>query len=661
MKLRSVFFLKDPFQIIIVVLITFVLLLSGYLWMWHETTILNYKYIKSNSKNVIQEISVRLETLLYERSKDLAHLASLFKNYDYEISEERFKTDAKGILAREKLFFVLGKLNLNGIFEIRVPSDTNKSYKILNKIPYSNYLKLLSKKNISSVASYPENLNDTNSFIVILQAIYNSDSSEIVGAVAGVLLVNQIIGSVQGYSFPSDYKLNIYIDNNILFSKKGQNIDKKFFISGGSAAINFQKMGRTWTIETVPPSKGAVTMPFVQNNRRLLLNILLSVVVSALLGAALYLLMRSKIIQDQLGESAQRYRLITENAKEVIFRMSLPEGKYEYISPACEILTGYTTHEFYCTSNFLRTVLDPAFVTKFDKNWDEILKGNVQPTYEYKIIHKNNEHYWLNQKNSLLKDEYGKPVALEGVISDNTIQKTIEIERENLIRELEEKNSDLERFIYIISHELKTPLITIKGFLGYLEEEAMKGDLLQLHQDIVRIISATEIMQRQLNNLIEINRIGRNRSKPENIDVSELVLFILDNLNPILDSRGVRVEVEKLPPVKGFKTEIQELFQNIIENAIRFTTGQKDPFIQIGCVDLDNERLFFIKDNGIGIASQYKNRIFGLFNKLDPHSEGTGAGLAIAKRVVEHHGGWIKVESEGPGKGSTFLFKLPLV
>jgi PAS domain S-box-containing protein len=511
------------------------------------------------------------------------------------------------------------------------------------------------------VASYPENLNDTNSFIVILQAIYSSDSSEIVGAVAGVLLVNQIIGSVQSASFPSDYQLNIYIDHNILFTNKGQSNDKRPFLSGGSAAINFKKMGRTWTIETIPPSKGAVTMPFVQNNHRLLLNIMLSIAVSALLGAALFLLMRSKKIQGQLGESAQRYRLITDNAKEIIFRMTLPEGKYEYISPACEFLTGYTAHEFYSTPNFLRTVLDPAFVTQFDKNWDEILKGNVQPSYEYRIIHKNNNYYWLNQKTSLLIDEYGKPVALEGVISDNTIQKTIEIERENLIRELEEKNSDLERFIYIISHELKTPLITIKGFLGYLEEEAMKGDLLQLHQDIVRIISATEIMQRQLNNLIEINRIGRNRSKPENIDVSELVFSILDNLKPILDSRGIHIEVETLPPVKGLKTEIQELFQNIIENAIRFTINQKDPLIQIGRVDLDNERLFFIKDNGIGIASQYKNRIFGLFNKLDPHSEGTGAGLAIAKRVVEHHGGWIRVESEGPGKGSTFLFKLPLV
>lgn len=660
MKIRPDFLLSKPSLTLLIPLTTLALLLSGFAWMWYETNTLSYKFVKSNSKNVIQEASIRLETLLYERSKDLAHLASLFQNYTFKTSEERFMTDAKGILSREKLFYAMGKLNLNGTFDIRVPSDTNHYPVVLTKVPYRDYLKLLSKNGISSVISYPVILNDTSSLLVILQAIYNSDSSAIVGAVTGVLYVNRVVETLKNNSFPPEYLLTIYIDNSILYSNKSHFSKNQHFLSDGNATITFEKMGRTWLIETTPPAQGAVTAPFIDNNHRLILNILLSVIVSTLLGAALFLVMQSRKIQDQLSKSAQRYRLITENAKEIIFRMSLPEGKYEYISPACEVLTGYTVQEFYNTPNFLKTIIDPSFVTYFNTKWGELLKGNVPPTYEFKIVHKNKGHYWLLQKNTLLKDHYGNPVALEGVITDNTIQKTSEIEREKLIRELEEKNSDLERFIYIISHELKTPLITIKGFLGYLEEEAVRGDLIQLHQDIVRIVSATETMQRQLNNLIEINRIGRNRSKSEHIDASELVFFILDSLKPVLDSRNIRVEVQKLPSIIGFRSEIQELFQNIIENAIRFTTNQKDPFIQIGAIEFDKEQLFFIKDNGIGIPSQYKNRIFGLFNKLDPHSEGTGAGLAIAKRVAEHHGGWIKVESEGPGKGSTFFFKLPL-
>lgn len=660
MKFRINFFLNRPLLIKLIPLLTLALLLSGYLWMWYETNMLSYKFIQSNSKNVIQEVSLRLETLLYERSKDIAHLASLFQNYDKKTSDERFRMDAKEILSREKLFDAMGKLNLNGDFDIRVPSDTDIFPIVITNIPYRDYFKQFLKDNISTIISYHVNLHDTNSLLVILQAIYNSDSSAIVGAVAGVLYVNQIIETIKGTSFPSDYQLEIYLNDKILFTNRKYISNKAQFLSAGSAIITFEKMGKTWRIETSPPAKSALTEPFIQNNRRLILNIFLSIIVSSLLGAAFFLVLKSRKIQEQLSKSAQRYRLITENAKEIIFRMSLPEGKYEYISPACEYLTGYTLQEFYRTPNFLRTIIDPGFVTYFDTNWGELLKGNVQPTYEYKIIHKNRDHYWLLQKSTLLKDPYGNPVALEGVITDNTIQKTSEIEREKLIRELEEKNSDLERFIYIISHELKTPLITIKGFLGYLEEEAMRGDLLQLHQDIVRIVSATETMQRQLNNLIEINRIGRNRSTSEFIDTSELVFFILDSLKPVLDSRSIRVEVQKLPAINGFKSEIQELFQNVIENAIRFTANQKDPYIQIGTIELDKDQLFFVKDNGIGIPSQYKNRIFGLFNKLDPHSEGTGAGLAIAKKVAEHHGGWIKVESEGPGKGSTFFFKLLL-
>jgi PAS domain S-box-containing protein len=660
MKIRSDLFLNRPILTLLIPLITLTLLLSGFVWMWYETNSLSYKFVKSNSKNVIQEASIRLETLLYERSKDLAHLASLFQHYDTKTSEERFSMDAKGILSREKLFYAMGKLNLHGTFDIRIPSDTINFPVVITKIPYHDYLQLLSKTNISSLVSYPVVLNDTSSLLVIFQAIYNSDSSAVTGAVTGILYVKRVIETIKSSSFPSDYQLTISIDNHILYTNKSQFTNKYRFLEIGNATITFQTMGRNWTIEASPPAKGTVIEPFVQNNHRLILNVLLSIIVSSLLGAALFLVMQSRKIQEQLSKSAQRYRLITENAKEIIFRMSLPEGKYEYISPSCEYLTGYSLKDFYNTPNFLRTIIDPSFISYFDNNWRELLKGNDQPTFEYKIVHKNRDHYWLHQKNTILKDQFGKPIALEGVISDNTIQKTSEIEKEKLIRELEEKNNDLERFIYIISHELKTPLITIKGFLGYLEEEAVRGDLIQLHQDIVRIVSATETMQRQLNNLIEINRIGRNRSKSEFIDAFELVFFILDSLKPVLDSRSIRVEVQKLPSIIGFRSEIQELFQNVIENAIRFTTNQKDPHIQIGTIEFEKEQLFFIKDNGIGIPSQYKNRIFGLFNKLDPHSEGTGAGLAIAKRVAEHHGGWIKVESEGPGKGSTFFFKLPL-
>lgn len=452
----------------------------------------------------------------------------------------------------------------------------------------------------------------------------------------------------------SDCKLNFSVNDyssyqNIL------NINWK-----SKSVIDTHIKGNILLREVSSSDSSNITAFVKDNNFHLFINIISSIIGTILLGAALFLMMKSKNIQQQLDKSEQQYRLISENAKDIIYRMQIPDGQYEYISPTCQLLTGYSPEDFYNTPKFLRTILDPEFIHIYDTNWNEVLKGKSTPTYEYKIINKNEHRFWLEQKNTIIFDQNGCPIALEGVITDITIKKNNEIEREKLIKELEEKNIDLERFIYIISHELKTPLITIKGFLGYLEEEAMKGDLIQLHQDIVRIITATETMQRQLNNLIDINRIGRNRSEKTILNTREMINSIIERFGPLIDENKIYINIGKLPAIKGYENEITELFQILIENAIKFSLNQKDPAVQISTTKIDNDEIFFIKDNGIGIDKRYVDRIFGLFNKLDPHTEGTGAGLAIAKRVVEHHGGWIRVESEGACKGSTFFLKLPL-
>ena len=112
----------------------------------------------------------------------------------------------------------------------------------------------------------------------------------------------------------------------------------------------------------------------------MIVNIISAIIVSVLLGVSLFLMMQSRKIREKLAESERRYRLITENAKDIIYRLSLPEGKYEYISPACNLLTGYSAQEFYSKPKFLRTILDPEFIDIFDKHWNELLKVNSIPT-----------------------------------------------------------------------------------------------------------------------------------------------------------------------------------------------------------------------------------------------------------------------------------------
>jgi PAS domain S-box-containing protein len=235
-------------------------------------------------------------------------------------------------------------------------------------------------------------------------------------------------------------------------------------------------------------------------------------------------------------------------------------------------------------------------------------------------------------------------------------------ERANLITELEGRNAELERFTYTVSHDLKSPLVTIRGFLGYIREDAASGDIVRFEKDLNRIANAADRMQSLLNDLLELSRIGRIINAPEDIPFEQLVHEAMDLVIGPSEENSVAIEIQMdLPTIRGDHPRLVEVIQNLLNNAIKFMGAQPLPHILIGLrgYDKDNKPIFFIKDNGIGIESQYHERIFGLFNRLDPSVNGTGIGLTLVHRIIEVHGGRIWVESE-LGKGATFLFTLPL-
>ena len=206
----------------------------------------------------------------------------------------------------------------------------------------------------------------------------------------------------------------------------------------------------------------------------------------------------------------------------------------------------------------------------------------------------------------------------------------------------------------------KSPLFTIRGFLGYLEQDALSGDHERLKKDVQRITDATEKMQQLLNDLLELSRIGRLMNEPQEIDFDKLIHDVLELVHGQIDERGVIVQVqENLPNVHGDRQRLIEVMQNLVDNATKFMGDQKEPRIEIGRAGKENGMpVFFVKDNGIGIQPENYGRIFDLFNKLNVNSDGTGIGLALVKRIVEFHGGRIWVESEA-GKGAAFYFTLP--
>jgi len=227
--------------------------------------------------------------------------------------------------------------------------------------------------------------------------------------------------------------------------------------------------------------------------------------------------------------------------------------------------------------------------------------------------------------------------------------------------ELEAKNAEMERFTYTVSHDLRSPLVTIQGFLGFLREDVKDRDEVKIETDIEMITSAVEKMDYLLRDTLRLSRIGRVANPPEDVPFGEIVKDALDLISEKARSNGVDISTaEEWPTVYVDRFRISEVIVNLVENSIRYMGDRPRPRVEVGWRKDGEEVVFFVRDNGIGIDPGQQEKVFELFYKADPDGEGTGAGLAIAKRIVEVHGGRIWVESV-EGEGSTFSFTLPVV
>jgi signal transduction histidine kinase len=233
-------------------------------------------------------------------------------------------------------------------------------------------------------------------------------------------------------------------------------------------------------------------------------------------------------------------------------------------------------------------------------------------------------------------------------------------ERENFIQELGNRNAELERFTYTVSHDLRSPIVTIKGFLGFLEKDIRENRQEKIQTDFQRIENATDKMNSLLSDLLELSRIGRIITPPEEVHLAKLIQDALETIDGRIRAKNIAVHVSpSLPILRGDRVRLREVLENLIDNAAKYMGDQPNPIIEIGAKDLAGEQAIYVKDNGLGIGPQYLTKVFGLFEKLNPTSEGTGIGLALIKRIIEVHGGRVWAESEGSGKGSTFYFTIP--
>ncbi len=246
------------------------------------------------------------------------------------------------------------------------------------------------------------------------------------------------------------------------------------------------------------------------------------------------------------------------------------------------------------------------------------------------------------------------------LIEDLWALEVAEEERERLIADLESKNFEMERFTYTVSHDLKSPLITIQGFLGHARQSIARGDSERAEADLARIASAAGKMYRMLEDLLELSRAGRPVGEPEKVSLAELAGEAVELLSGQIEVRGARVVVSsELPIVQGNRARLLGVFQNLLENAIKFLGDQPEPRVEIGVRGDEPDPVCFVRDNGIGIDAGKQSQVFDLFNKLDEGARGTGIGLAVVHQIITVHHGRVWVESEGPGSGCTFCFTLP--
>jgi PAS domain S-box-containing protein len=363
---------------------------------------------------------------------------------------------------------------------------------------------------------------------------------------------------------------------------------------------------------------------------------------------------------DTLHALIQRQETILATAAEGIFGLDAA-GRVAFANPAAQRLTGYTAAEM---------ARQPQHTLIHHTRAD----GSPYPIEECPIYAalrtgtpatRDDEVFWRKDGTCFPVEYTVVPFHHDGQVAgavitfrDITERRRAEQQLREHAAELARSNADLEQFAYVASHDLQEPLRVIVSYVQLLERR-YKGQLdPRADKYLAYIVDAGHRMQKLINDLLTYSRVGR-REQVRPTDSEAVLRRVLANLHGALAASEAVVTYDPLPTVLADETQLGQLFQNLIGNALKFR-GPAPPRIHIAATRGAGEWVFAVRDNGIGIAPEYRERIFVIFQRLHARDEypGTGIGLAICKKIVERHGGRIWVES-APGEGATFYFTLP--
>lgn len=369
-------------------------------------------------------------------------------------------------------------------------------------------------------------------------------------------------------------------------------------------------------------------------------------------------------VERNLQESNQLLESLLESIPAMIFAKDARDLKFVRINRTGERLLGVRREELIGKDD--RDFFPPAQADHFIAKDRQTLESGDLVVIKEEQINTRHGQRTLHTFKVPVPGASGQPMLLLGISLDITEQKEAERRivalNEELTRQaqlLQSSNQELESFSYSVSHDLRAPLRAINGYARLLQQDYGPRFDAEGARYLRTICNACDRMAQLIDDLLEFSRIGRQTLEFEPIDMEAIVDRVINDAIEGRETPPPTIETRSLPSVCGDRNMMHLVWQNLIDNAVKYTTGVEKPRIRIEAEETSDEIIYSVSDNGIGFDMQYSDKLFGVFQRLhsDVRFPGTGVGLAIAHRIVARHGGRIWAVSE-PGRGSKFSFAM---
>jgi PAS domain S-box-containing protein len=377
-----------------------------------------------------------------------------------------------------------------------------------------------------------------------------------------------------------------------------------------------------------------------------------------------------KSVNEELRKSEERYHRMIAEVEDYAIILLNENGEIQNWNAGAEKIKGYKAEEI-VGKNFRIFYQFEDQQTGLPESLINKAAATGKAAHEGWRVKKNGTRFWGSIVITALHNETGEVIGFSKVTRDLTDKKMAEERQQRYLLELEAQNRELERFAYIASHDLQEPLRKIRTFIDLLTDDTLGGDLKRRYFD--KILASAEKMSQLIRSILNYSRLGKEETGTGLVDLDEVLAEVTNDFEVNIQEKAASIHSDPLPPIRGNKLQIGQVFTNLIGNALKFSIAKPEITITSARVEgkdiadsaMERPKAQYheitFSDNGIGFEQQYDKQIFSLFQRLHGKQEyaGTGIGLALCKRIMENHDGFISAQGN-PGNGAIFKIYFPV-